>query len=114
MAKLAVLVLGLAGLIGSAHAEISTELFYRTGTPGSLDDVCLGYVIGVAAGLQYAKAAQANGQDYCLPPDVSYTQALLISRKFIEQHPELMSTPLGTDVTGMISLALVRAFPCRR
>jgi hypothetical protein len=101
-------------ICGSAsHAEISAELFYRTCMPNSQDEVCLGYISGVVAGLQYGKAASDGGTRYCIPADVGYLQALLISRKFIESHPETMNTALGKDVAATISVALTHAFPCK-
>lgn len=71
---------------------------------------CLGYVKGLMAGVQVA-----NGLDgvkhpaFCIPPQATYNELLLVIRKYISDHPE--KDHYGTAVEAVA--ALRDAFPCK-
>jgi hypothetical protein len=100
-----------------ARAEISASLFYQycQVPPSKRDEVlCNAYVNGLIAGMMYGKNSIENGKTYCLPMAIDYTQATLIIRRFIENHPELLSTAVGQDIGATATAALTLAFVCRK
>jgi hypothetical protein len=108
--------IGLSVLAGEAAiaGPVQTEQFYRTCTEAQTDNIfCLAYMEGIIAGLIYGDFTRKNGQSYCIPPSTSYAEALGISRQFIAKHPDFLSGTGNKDAAGIITLALVKAFPCQ-
>ena len=100
-----------------AHSEITASQFYEycQVPPSARDEVlCHAYISGLTAGLMYGKAASDTGVKYCIPAGIDYTQSVLTIRKFIEAHPELLSTAIGKDIGSTASMALTTAYRCKK
>jgi hypothetical protein len=65
------------------------------------DGMCIGYVVGVMSIVKYT--------DYfCLPDKSTHSQATLVVKKYLSEHPE----KLHLDADGLVLDALIEAFPC--
>jgi hypothetical protein len=83
--------------------------------PSKAEEVlCTAYISGLIAGMMYGKTSIDGGKTYCLPVAMDYTQATLIIRRFLENHPEILSTAIGKDVGATATMALTLAFGCRK
>jgi len=65
------------------------------------DGFCFGYVAGVFENVK---------SKICFPIGVSHSQAVLVVKKYLQDHPER----LHQDASGLIVAPLQMAFPCAR
>ena len=68
---------------------------------GTLDGMCIGYVVGVMSVVEYTKY-------FCRPIKSTHSQATLVVKKYLSEHPE----KLHLDADGLVLEALIEAFPC--
>ena len=67
----------------------------------TLDGMCIGYVVGVMSVAEYTNY-------FCRPLKSTHSQATLIVKKYLSEHPE----KLHLDADGLVLDALIEAFPC--
>ena len=67
----------------------------------TLDGMCIGYVVGVMSIAEYTNY-------FCRPMKSTHSQATLIVKKYLSEHPE----KLHLDADGLVLDALIEAFPC--
>jgi hypothetical protein len=67
----------------------------------TFDGMCIGYVVGVMSVVEYTHY-------YCRPVKSTHSQATLVVRKYLSEHPE----KLHLDADGLVLDALIEAFPC--
>jgi hypothetical protein len=65
------------------------------------DGMCIGYVVGVMSVMEYINVL-------CLPVKATDSQATLVVRKYLSDHPE----KLHLNAEGLVIDALQEAFPC--
>jgi hypothetical protein len=84
---------------GALLKKICTSYVDRPAS--TLDGMCIGYVVGVMSVVEYT--------DYfCLPDKSTHSQATLVVKKYLSEHPE----KLHLDADGLVLDALIEAFPC--
>ena len=67
----------------------------------TLEGMCIGYVVGVISVVKYMNY-------FCLPVKSTHSQATLVVKKYLAEHPE----KLHLDADGLVLEALKEAFPC--
>ena len=84
---------------GALLKKICTSYVDR---PASTSDgMCIGYVVGVMSVVKYTNY-------FCLPNKATHSQATLVVKKYLSEHPE----KLHLDADGLVLEALIEAFPC--
>ena len=110
--------LALMLLSSPASAAFSGSVFkwfcdaYPDQTEPYRSGVCFGYTVAVAdvlgidaPGIERQKIA---GWSACLPEAVTNSQAVEVTIKFLNDHPEL----LHLEAESLVAMALSKAFPC--
>jgi hypothetical protein len=97
-------------------ALLANPVGFNTGQ--SITDQCgtkspylLGYIAGLADGLDNVKEAHPATAAFCLPPDVTLAQLESVVCTYLGQHP-----PKDMGITNAalhVTRALSAAFPCR-
>ncbi len=67
----------------------------------TLQGMCFGYVVGVMSVVAYTNY-------FCSPVKSTHSQATLVVKKYLLEHPE----KLHLDADGLVLEALIEAFPC--
>jgi hypothetical protein len=80
--------------------------------PGGLDGLqCATYMLGFINGLNVADGfLDAAQKAYCLPPGLTAGQTILITNKFMNEHPE----DLHRSAAEIVGRALYVAYACKR
>jgi len=84
---------------GALLKKICTSYVDRPAS--ALDGMCIGYVVGVMSVVEYTN-------DFCRPMRSTHSQATLVVKKYLSEHPE----KLHLDADGLVLEALTEAFPC--
>jgi hypothetical protein len=84
---------------GAALKKLCTAYVDRPAS--TMDGMCIGYVVGVMSVVEYTGY-------FCLPDNFTHSQATLVVKKYLSDHPE----KLHMDADGLVLEALVDAFPC--
>jgi hypothetical protein len=76
--------------------------------PGGLQ--CVSYMLGFTDGLSITNGLLDPAHKFCLPPNLTVGQAVLITNKFMREHPE----DLHRSASEIIARALYIAYACTR
>ena len=86
---------------GALLKKICTSYVDRPAS--TYDGMCIGYVVGVMSVVEYTKY-------FCLPSKSTHSQATLVVKKYLSEHPE----KLHLDADGLVLEGLIEAFPCAK
>jgi hypothetical protein len=93
--------------VAAAMEDVSGALLkkictaYADRPASTADGMCIGYVVGVMSVVVYTNY-------FCLPAKSTHSQATLVVKKYLSEHPE----KLHLDADGLVLEALIEAFPC--
>jgi hypothetical protein len=71
--------------------------------------MCQMFIAGFHWGLFAAHKSKTNGEEVCLPDNLTGEQANLIVEKFIKDNPQALQLPTAQ----LVFSAFYRAFPCK-
>jgi hypothetical protein len=87
---------GISGAYLKNICESYTEMPANTS-----DGMCIGYVVGVISVMKYINVL-------CLPDKSTHSQATLVVKKYLSDHPE----KLHLNAEELVFAAILEAFPC--
>jgi hypothetical protein len=95
-------------LVSPAKAQFIADQLYKLCTTGDLEGEtkCRNWVSGFTEGMMYYQSRPRP----CFPNGVTVDEAILIVKKFMQEHPQDLHAEAGV-VSG---LALLQAFPCNK
>lgn len=71
--------------------------------------VCGGYIAGISD-LMASLSRGGRLRNYCLPPNATISQLVLVTEKYLKDHP----ADLNTAAAANVFIALLQAFPCEK
>jgi hypothetical protein len=100
-------------LVSPAKAQFTADQLYKLCTTGDPEGetICRNWVSGFTEGMMNSQTReQKNIPPPCFPNGVTADEAILIVKKFMQEHPQDLHAEAGV-ISG---LALLQAFPCNK